>query len=93
VISTTKYGNNHLTPGVYRSYKKHHKDVHSDRGQSQPVLRLLDAGWRLAVVWECALVGRHRMPLEDCIDQLVAWIKDPRALGIELEGVPGKLSS
>jgi DNA mismatch endonuclease (patch repair protein) len=55
--------------------------------------QLLDAGWRLAVVWECALVGRHRMPLEDCIDQLVAWIKDPRALGIELEGVPGKLSS
>ena len=50
--------------------------------------RLLDSGWRLAVVWECAIKGRQRMALEDCIDQLVAWIKDPRALGIELAGLP-----
>jgi DNA mismatch endonuclease (patch repair protein) len=50
--------------------------------------QLFAAGWRLGLVWECAVKGRQRMALEDCIDQLVTWIKDPRALGIELAGLP-----
>lgn len=33
-----------------------------------------DSGWRVAVVWECALKGRNRLDSERVIDRLAAWI-------------------
>jgi DNA mismatch endonuclease (patch repair protein) len=36
--------------------------------------RLIDLGWRVAIVWECALKGRGRMPLSETVDQLSAWL-------------------
>jgi DNA mismatch endonuclease (patch repair protein) len=36
--------------------------------------RLLAEGWRVAVVWECALKGRHRLPEGDALDSLARWI-------------------
>lgn len=37
-------------------------------------LELGAGGWRLAVVWECALKGRGRLPLSHVIDSLSAWL-------------------
>lgn len=31
-------------------------------------------GWRVAVVWECALKGRTRLPLDEVIGELANWI-------------------
>ena len=31
-------------------------------------------GWRIAVIWECALKGRGRLPLPQVIDSLAAWL-------------------
>ena len=31
------------------------------------------AGWRVGVVWECALKGRTRLPLEAVLDECEAW--------------------
>ncbi|MFS4583669.1 very short patch repair endonuclease [Phaeobacter sp. C3_T13_0] len=31
-------------------------------------------GWRIAIVWECALKGRGRLPLPPVIDSLSAWL-------------------
>jgi DNA mismatch endonuclease (patch repair protein) len=39
-------------------------------------------GWRVGVVWECALKGRTRLPLESVLDQCEAWV---RAGGPSLE--------
>lgn len=47
---------------------------------------LLDAGWRLGVVWECALKGRTKQSLDSVIDALVNWLHDSKALGIEISG-------
>ncbi|MGH3710677.1 MAG: very short patch repair endonuclease [Brevundimonas sp.] len=33
------------------------------------------AGWRVGVVWECALKGRTRLPFEEVLDQCEAWIR------------------
>lgn len=44
---------------------------------------LAGLGWRRASVWECALKGRTRLPLENILDQLAVWIlSDADALDI-----------
>ena len=35
---------------------------------------LSDAGWRILDVWECALKGRERVPLETVLDRASAWL-------------------
>jgi DNA mismatch endonuclease, patch repair protein len=36
--------------------------------------QLQEAGWRTAVVWECAVRGRHRLPQDEVIDSLSVWL-------------------
>jgi len=33
------------------------------------------SGWRQAIVWECALKGKTRLPLEEVILALAEWLK------------------
>ena len=35
---------------------------------------LYKAGWRVGVVWECALKGRTRLPLDEVMDQCAGWL-------------------
>ncbi len=32
-------------------------------------------GWRVLVIWECALKGKTRLPVEDVISETVSWLK------------------
>jgi DNA mismatch endonuclease, patch repair protein len=36
---------------------------------------LAEAGWRLGVVWECALKGRARLPLIEVLEACIAWLR------------------
>jgi DNA mismatch endonuclease, patch repair protein len=47
---------------------------------------VLDSGWRLGVVWECALKGRGRLPPENVVARCADWLKsDERRLEIRGE--------
>jgi DNA mismatch endonuclease (patch repair protein) len=46
---------------------------------------LTEAGWRQAVIWECALKGRTRLPLEHVIAACTQWIRSDRQR-IEIRG-------
>lgn len=35
---------------------------------------LLDAGWRVATVWECAIKGKERKTLTEIIEELSSWL-------------------
>jgi len=35
---------------------------------------LLEAGWRVATVWECAMKGPLRLPVGDVADRCAAWL-------------------
>lgn len=35
------------------------------------------AGWRVGVVWECALKGRQRRPVADILDAVSRWLTGP----------------
>ena len=40
--------------------------------------KLIDAGWRVGVVWECALKGPGRMSSEVILDRCEAWLRSNR---------------
>lgn len=40
--------------------------------------RLLEAGWRLLEIWECALKGPERMDPEEVLRRSAAWIRGRR---------------
>jgi DNA mismatch endonuclease (patch repair protein) len=35
---------------------------------------LLTAGWRVLTVWECALKGKQKLPVEQIADDIIAWL-------------------
>lgn len=39
---------------------------------------LVDAGWRIGTVWECALKGKTRLPFECVVDQCTIWLKSDK---------------
>jgi len=39
---------------------------------------LAEAGWRQAIVWECALKGRTRLPLEYVLSACAEWLRSDR---------------
>ncbi|MEQ1519236.1 MAG: very short patch repair endonuclease, partial [Usitatibacteraceae bacterium] len=46
---------------------------------------LYQAGWRRAVVWECALKGRTRLPLDEVLFTCAGWLKSS-GLHLEIHG-------
>lgn len=40
------------------------------------------AGWRILVIWECALKGRTRLDLKAVLDDAAAWITGNSAEGV-----------
>ncbi|MDI1282748.1 very short patch repair endonuclease [Brevundimonas sp.] len=48
---------------------------------------LLAAGWRVGVVWECALKGRSRLPLETMMNECESWLAGSDAI-LEIQGAP-----
>lgn len=44
---------------------------------------LEEAGWRQAVIWECALKGRKKRDFQDTMQRLIGWIRsDDQAITI-----------
>ena len=39
---------------------------------------LSEAGWRQAVIWECALKGRKKRDFQDTMQRLTGWIQSDR---------------
>ncbi|MFY7914033.1 MAG: very short patch repair endonuclease [Rubrivivax sp.] len=47
---------------------------------------LAEAGWRLGVVWECALKGRTRLPFAEVLEACSTWLRSDAAR-LEVRGV------
>jgi DNA mismatch endonuclease (patch repair protein) len=54
---------------------------------ARAIASLQEAGWRTGVVWECALRGRARLPLDEVLDRCAGWVKGG-ATNLEIAGVP-----
>ena len=53
-------------------YEKIEKNKERDREQHEA---LANTGWRIGTVWECALKGKTRLPLESVVSQCDIWLK------------------
>ena len=44
--------------------------------------KLLESSWRVMTVWECAIRGPGRLPLQDVLDRCAAWLRtgDPQGV-------------
>jgi DNA mismatch endonuclease (patch repair protein) len=47
--------------------------------------QLESGGWRIGIIWECAMKGRHRKPLGDILDSCATWLSSD-ALSLEIAG-------
>ena len=43
---------------------------------------LVEAGWRILVLWECALRGPSRRPVEAVLDAIVGWLHTEKSEGV-----------
>ena len=50
------------------------------------VSALVSAGWRVAIVWECALRGKGDAAHSDVADRLSSWIEESQRRKIEIRG-------
>lgn len=41
---------------------------------------LLSDGWRVAIVWECALKGKGRLNLQEVLTELTTWLESTESL-------------
>jgi DNA mismatch endonuclease (patch repair protein) len=41
---------------------------------ARSVSGLRDRGWRVGIVWECAMKGRSRLPLDELIQSCARWL-------------------
>lgn len=56
--------------------------IDSNQARDRRNLRALrHLGWRVLVVWECAMVGPGRWPQETLIDAVVTWLESDAAEG------------
>lgn len=52
---------------------------------SQQMIALTKTEWRVAVIWECALKGRTRLPFPDIVETLGLWLKSEETV-LEIQG-------
>lgn len=45
--------------------------------------KLMDSGWRIAVIWECGIKGRSTQQFNALIDELIGWLGDAGSPGFE----------
>lgn len=39
------------------------------------IKQLHELGWRICIVWECALKGKNRIPLDEVLDTCARWLR------------------
>jgi len=42
-------------------------------------------GWRMGIVWECALKGKYRIGVEETVTRIIFWLGSDRT-GLEIRG-------
>lgn len=71
-------------PATRPEFWKHKLEGNAERDRRNETA-LKEAGWRVAIVWECALRGRGPEGLNAAINSLDDWIRGPESM-IELRG-------
>lgn len=61
-------------PGTRQEFWKAKIDGNRQRDR-QAEANLRSGGWRVALIWECAMRGRGRIALDRILDDLATWLR------------------
>lgn len=53
---------------------------------ARTILSLRESGWRLCIIWECAIKGKHRRPLDEVLRLCSKWLCSKKDF-IEITGL------
>lgn len=73
-------------PGTRRDFWQQKIDANKER-DAHNVRLLTEAGWRVMIVWECALKGRTKLPVDAVIPRVADWLTGAAASS-EIRGYP-----
>jgi len=69
-----------------------HPQIERNRQKdTENLQKLLNAGWRVLVIWECALKGKEHLPAGDVINTTIGWLSS-RVRQMEIRGTKGEAS-
>lgn len=74
-------------PGTREAFWRDKIDGNVKRDRRNQKMLLSD-GWRVGVIWECALKGRERLPRDEVIDRITRWLSSD-AEGFCIRGYGG----
>lgn len=63
-----------VAPGIRTEFWENKIGRNKDRDDAAET-RLIASGWRILTVWECALRGRNRLPLEEVVAESAAFLQ------------------
>lgn len=58
------------------------------RRDERNIALLHERGWRVMVVWECVLLGKHALPLDEVVERARAWLTGVKDHGEIPEDLP-----
>lgn len=70
-----------VTPGTRTEFWRDKISRNRSRDAAAEI-SLLASGWRVLTVWECALRGRNRVPLEEIVAETAAFLQSAEPHGI-----------
>lgn len=72
-------------PATRREFWERKLQANRERDASA-ISALQREGWRVLVIWECALTGRRRRNVDAVLAECASWLADPRAATAEIQG-------
>ena len=76
----------HRIPGTRREFWESKLNANVERDERDQ-LQLVAAGWRVLVVWECALRGSRKLPLQELVQRCRRFLTS-KVTHKEIEGTP-----
>ncbi|MEK0314806.1 very short patch repair endonuclease [Cohnella sp. 56] len=64
-------------------HKKINRNKEVDKANIEQLKKM---GWRVGLVWECSLKGKHRLDSEEVIELCAQWLQTTDMLSIEIGG-------
>ncbi len=62
------------------------KITRTQEKDKENIEELLSNGWRVLQIWECAIKGKKRLPLETIIEHTVFWLKSHQ-MHLDIHGI------
>lgn len=65
------------------------KITRTQEKDKENIEKLLQGGWRILQIWECAIKGKERLSIDEIIEKTAFWLKSSQ-LELDIRGISNK---